>query len=173
MHNPQKMTIDNVSKIVFLDIDGCVTSRKDGSYFNPDPTKYHPSKKIVEKLVRFCKVNDAMIVVSSNWRKFSIDGYWSNSYGTYKNPMQELVKMISDVYLGTLPADRHATKPTALAKWLSLTGYDKKFVVFDDDLSEGYSQMHEYGIDEAFVHVDSMFGITDDDLNAAIKILER
>lgn len=167
------MTINNVSKIVFLDIDGCVTSKKDGSYFNPDPTKYHPSKKIVDKLVRFCKDNDAMIVVSSNWRKFDIDGYWSNSYGTYKNPMHELITMISDVYFDTLPTDRHITKSASLVKWLSLTGYDKKFVIFDDDFSEGYSQMYEYGINEAFVYIDSTFGITDDDLKAAVKILEK
>ena len=35
-------------KVIFLDIDGCLTSEREGTYFNSDPTKYHPSKKVMK-----------------------------------------------------------------------------------------------------------------------------
>lgn len=171
MYNSQEIKNKHVNKLIFLDIDGCVTSKNDESYFNPDPAKYHPSKNIVNKLVDFCKDNDIMIVVSSNWRKFDIDGTWTNSYGTYKNPLSELISMISDVYLDTLPPDRHVTKSVALVKWFNITGYTGKFVIFDDDVSEGYGKTDNYNIKNMFIQIDATTGITDNDLKKASDIL--
>ena len=88
MHNQTKIKVD---KLIFLDIDGCITSEEEGNYFSPDPSLYHPSKKIVSKLIDFCRTNNVKIVISSNWRKFDIDGVWKNSYGVYKNPLLETI----------------------------------------------------------------------------------
>lgn len=170
MYNTSKIIAD---KIIFLDIDGCVTSKLEGNYFNPDPKKYHPSKKIVNKLITFCVNNNVKIVISSNWRKFDIDGIWKNSYGTYKNPIAELRKMISAIYFCTLPPDRHITKSEALIKWLITTGYNGKFVIFDDDLCENYQNTLDFDIKNKFILVNSEIGISDNDLKQAKQILEN
>ena len=70
-------------KVIFLDIDGCLTSEREGTYFNSDPTKYHPSKKVMKQLMKLCDETGAKIVMATNWRKFDIDGEWVNKYGTY------------------------------------------------------------------------------------------
>ena len=46
--------------------------------------------------------------------------------------------MLGRLYVGDLPKDRHITKAEALIMWLEQTGYSGKYVVFDDDLREGY-----------------------------------
>ena len=69
--------------VIFLDIDGCLTSKRDNTYFNPNPNKYHPSKNIIDLLETFCLANDIKIIISSNWRKFDENASWTNGYGTY------------------------------------------------------------------------------------------
>lgn len=163
----------NVDKVMFLDIDGCLTSEIDGNYFNPDPAKYHPSKKIVDRILNFCEKEDVSIVISSNWRKFDIDGYWNNSYGTYRNPLTEVKDLLKKFCIGTLPPDRHITKAKALIKWLNETSYDGNFVIFDDDAREGYQTTDDFGIKNKFVSIDSRFGITEKDLKEAKEILRN
>ena len=170
MYNQTKIKVD---KLIFLDIDGCITSEEEGNYFSPDPSLYHPSKKIVSKLIDFCKCNNTKIIISSNWRKFDIDGVWKNSYGVYKNPLPETIQMLGDVYVETLPPERHVTKSDALIKWLNKTGYTGSFVIFDDDLHENYQNKTEFNIKDKFVFIDSRFGITDDNLKTAKNILDN
>lgn len=88
----------NCSNIVFLDIDGCLTSINDGTYFNPDPAYYHVSDAILVKVIALCKAVKASIVISSNWRRYEPDGKWKNQYGEYKNPLSNLKKKLGDLY---------------------------------------------------------------------------
>lgn len=167
-----KEKIISHNKLIFLDIDGCVTSVNDGTFFNPDPEKYHPSKNIVNKLKNFCDINDVKIIISSNWRKFDVDGSWTNSYGTYKNPLPELIELLGEYCVGILPPDRHITKSQALIKWINEQSYTGNFVIFDDDLREGYQKTNEFDIKYRFVFVSSKYGIIDDDLDKAKDILK-
>ena len=86
-------------KVIFLDIDGCLTSEREGTYFNPDPAKYHPSKKVMKQLMKLCDKTGAKIVMATNWRKFDIDGEWVNKYGTYKNPLKKCKLSLENIAL--------------------------------------------------------------------------
>ena len=46
-----------------------------------------------------------------------------------------------------------------------------KFVVFDDDLREGFQNTYEYGIRDNFILTDKEIGLTDEDCKKAKKIL--
>ena len=65
----------NINKIMFLDIDGCLTSEIDGNYFNPDPTRYHPSKRIVDYILDFCKKENVELLSFKTKEKGWIDPY--------------------------------------------------------------------------------------------------
>ena len=104
------LDLTNINRLIFLDIDGCLTSIDDGSYFNPDPDKYHPSLKIMNRIKTLCNNVNAKVVMSTNWRKFDIDGTWKNQYGVYKNPLSETMKYFDNLCIGTLPRTRHINK---------------------------------------------------------------
>lgn len=162
-----------ISNIIFLDIDGCLTSVDDGTYFNPDPACYHVSDKILARVIALCKTKNAGIVISSNWRRYEPNGTWKNQYGEYKNPLPSLKKKLGDLYIGTLPKDRHITKSQALILWIQESCYAGDFVIFDDDLREGFQDAIEYDIMNHFVLVDSQHGITEDNIKEAFEIFKR
>ena len=162
--------------VIFLDIDGCLTSKRDNTYFNPNPNKYHPSKNIIDLLETFCLANDIKIIISSNWRKFDENASWTNGYGTYKNPIKEVKDLLSNVYFCTLPKFRHMKKSTAISKWLDENPgctMQSKFAIIDDDLDEGFLDTLEYDISNRFVHINSKYGITENDLEKVLEILEN
>ena len=157
---------------MFLDIDGCVTSADDGTYFNPDPACYHVSDVLLSKVIALCKAKNAKVVVSSNWRRYEPNGTWKNQYGEYKNPLPSLIKKLGSLYIGTLPKDRHITKSQALILWMEQNeDFNGEFVIFDDDLREAFMLTDEYGIKDHYVHVDSQHGITDENIRTAMAIL--
>lgn len=161
-------------KLIVLDIDGCVTSIEDETYFNPDPAKYHPSKKIITKLKNFCNKNNVKILISSNWRKFDINGIWKNKYGTYKNPLPELKSMLGNLYFDTLSSTRHINKSIALIQWLvDNEKFNGSFVIFDDDINEQFQNTIDFKINDKFILIDNNTGITDDNLKTALSILNN
>ena len=106
-------------RIVFLDIDGCLTSIEDGSSFllmNPD--SYRISESRLELFLNFLEKTDANVVISSNWRRFPDDGYWIASETIrFKNHLPELKSILGKRYIGDLPHDRHISKSDALVLW--------------------------------------------------------
>ena len=160
-------------KIIFLDIDGCLTSEREGTYFNPDPAKYHPSKKVMKQLMKLCDKTGAKIVMATNWRKFDIDGEWVNKYGTYKNPLKEVQAFFGDYCIETLPRTRHINKAQATIIYLEEHDDIGSFVIFDDDTREQYQNTYEYGIKDNFILVDVANGITEHDINKAKDILSE
>jgi hypothetical protein len=81
--------------------------------------------------------------------------------------------MLGNVYIETLPPERHITKSDALIIWLNKTGYTGSFVIFDDDLHENYQNKTEFNIKDKFIFIDSRFGITDNNLKTAKNILDK
>lgn len=158
---------------IFLDIDGCLTSIKHNTYFNPDSSKYHPEQTIVDSIIKLCKSTNANVIMSSNWRKFDINGVWTNSYGSYKNPLYEVKQMLGKYCIGTLTNIRHITKSQALTLWFDENKIDGSFVIFDDDVREGFQNVYEYGIKDHFILVDNNFGITSNDIAVAKAILDK
>lgn len=166
---------DYPPNLIFLDFDGVCNCKDDGSYLNYDPANYGPSAAIVSRLKAFCRIVDAKIVIASNWRKFLDDGAYSfASDMEFKNPLPKLRELLGeDLIFDDLPHDRHISKSQALILWFEDNDFNGGFVVFDDDLREGYQDACEYKIKEHFIHTDSEAGLTASDFKKAKEILSQ
>lgn len=97
-------------KVIFLDFDGVVTAKNGtpGSYMTHGPGEYGSTPVCVDRLMKLVKDSEAKIVISSNWRKFDVDGpgsIWKNPrYGDVKNPLPKFIPALGDAYLESLPA---------------------------------------------------------------------
>lgn len=81
------------------------------------------------------------------------------------------MKILGDMYDGTLPKDHHITKSQALVLWFEENpNFNGKFIIFDDDLREGFQDTYEYGIKDNFILTDMYIGLTDEDCEKAKKI---
>ena len=165
--------------IVFADFDGVLTSTHEvpGSYLNAG-SEYGISPGCYGRLVGLCGRAGAVVVVSSNWRRFDDDGVWSYcSFGQgayFQNPLPKLRAALGPLYAGTLPTDRHIKKSQALVLWMKAhPEFDGGFAVLDDDMREGFQDVAEYGISGRFVRTDPEWGFTDADAEKAFEHLAR
>ena len=161
---------------IFLDIDGVLTSQQEtpGSYINHEPEEYGLSKSCVKRLLKLADQLKAKVIVSSNWRRFTDDGTWCHM-GTkvVKTPLPALKKVLGDRYAGDLTHEQHLTKSEALELWFEDTGLDWKacrYVVFDDDLREGFSWSK---FRTHFILTNDETGLTDADCKKAVEILSK
>ena len=161
--------------IIFLDIDGCLTSVEDGSSFMcMKPDDYRLSERCLEKLDRLLDETGASVIISSNWRHFPPDGYWNARPGIrFRSPLPSLKAFLGGRCVGELPPARHLTKSEALAAWLERTGAadSLEFAIIDDDADEGYANYPRFR--ERYVECDPLFGLTDADCDAVKEILEH
>lgn len=138
--------MDLPKKIVFLDVDGVMTSFTDtpGSYMTHGEDGYGISPSCFNMLIQLLKDEDAKVIISSNWRKFDDDGprsFWMSPNGKVQNPLPKLREMLGDFLVGELPKVRHMEKSDVLLQWMTDNGINEsntKFVVFDDDPDEGF-----------------------------------
>ena len=73
---------------------------------------------------------------------------------TVCNPLPKFKVQLKDYIIGMLPKDRHINKAEALVLWFeenNLAKDDLDYVIFDDDLSEGFATMTDYDINKHFV----------------------
>lgn len=164
--------------LIFLDIDGVMTSTLEtpGSYLNHIGDEYGISPKCFERLKKLCFTTDSKVIVSSNWRRFAETGsksYWLDPFNKQLtcNPLPKLKEMLGDLFLGTLPLDRHCSKSQALELWFEDNNINESslnYVIFDDDISEGfiYSRFHKH-----FILTDAKIGLSDNDCKKALTIL--
>ena len=163
---------------IFLDIDGVLTSTLEtpGSYINHSPAEYGISASCIERLIKLADACNAKVVISSNWRRFPDDGVWVHSKEKQlKNPLPGLKKKLGSRYVGDLTHERHLTKSEALELWFEDSDIDWKechFVVFDDDLREGFQDTFDYGIYKKFILTNPQLGLTSQNINKAMEILE-
>lgn len=148
-------------KYVFLDFDGVVSSQLEtpGSYITHEADEYGASPSCVARIKKLCDETGAKIIIASNWRRFPDDGpcsFWTHpKYArTVFNPLPAFRKQMEGYIAGVLPRERHITKAHALILWFeenNITQDDINYVIFDDDLSEGYAATYEYGIRDHFI----------------------
>jgi len=169
-----KITPLQEQRIVFFDIDGCLTSIEDGSSFllmNPD--SYRISESRLELFLNFLEKSDANVVISSNWRRFPDDGYWiATETVRFKNHLPELKSILGKRYIGDLPHDRHISKSEALVLWGEFNDIDFKnlnYVIIDDDEREGFKNVYEFR--KHYIHCDAHTGITETQCQEAFEIL--
>jgi len=160
--------------ILFLDYDGCMTSIDNGTYFNVDPKKYHWSEDVLEKLISFCMNNDVKIVLTSNWRKFDENGEWHFHGNRYLNPLPNFKKALDYCCFDVLSAKRHVPKLNALKMWFDENpDFNGGFVVFDDDIEEGFQNENEHEINKHFMLIDAKTGITEQNLADALECFKN
>ena len=173
----ENLTSFKGKKIVFVDFDGVLTSQHEvpGSYVNWQ-SEYGISPACFDRLEEICIRTNAIVVVTSNWRRFDDDGRWS--YCTFdgihavKNQLPTLREMLGKRYAGTLPKDRHINKSQALILWIQQhPEFDGQFVILDDDRSERFQDTAEHDISKHFILTNPEWGLTNDDIEKAVEIL--
>lgn len=156
-------------KYIFTDFDGVLTSvhTTPGSYLKLKPEEYGMSDTCVNRLISLCERTGAVVIVSSNWRKFDDNGYWIHSSGKYYNPIPKLIISLGKHYAGMLTKRRHVSKTEALDEWMKSNTYES-YVVFDDDPKEGLSDsVYRYN----YIETNPVDGLTDEDCERAFTIL--
>lgn len=160
-------TVGQNTKLLFLDFDGVLNSYSHGSYRTHTPDEYGPSHEICERIKKLCERSGAQIIISSNWRKFDIDGQYRFNENFYTNPLSKVYGLLGEHIIGTLPPYRHVTKAECLILWFEETGYmGDKWVILDDDKNENLGITSDYDIKNHYIEVDPEFGITE-------KIIEK
>ena len=162
-------------KVIFLDFDGVVTAKNGtpGSYMTHGPKKYGPTPVCVDRLMKLVKDSGAKIVISSNWRKFDVDGpgsIWKSRYGSIKNPLPRFIPMLGDAYLESLPAIQ-LCKAAVADYWLLHKKINiESFVALDDMCAyEGYDRFETFR--GRYINTDPETGLTDKDCEKALAIL--
>lgn len=159
-------------KVIFLDIDGVLNSEKfwndetqpkrwlkakqDGKNIDEQSALANIDYKAVELLNRIVKKTDAEIVISSTWKNdFNLP---------YKLRYMGLIKP----YYGITPYSTTRHRGTDIKMWLDLYKEDNteiKYVIFDDDMDMLEEQI------PYFIHTDFRVGLTEEDVEKAIEIL--
>lgn len=108
-------------KVIFLDIDGVVTSLRCG-YYNMDIY-------VVNFLRWVCEKSGSKIVISSTWRHNHGRQFWLNIFGEcvhedFKTPY--LVKRVNGIYQSSIRGDE-------IKEWLDRHSEVVQYLIIDDD----------------------------------------
>lgn len=153
-------------KYIFLDIDGVLNSDKwyvsENNPGNLNGKEGDLDPECVNRLNNICKETGAKIVLSSDWRiswPYCIDrlenGGINKGLIVDKTPEHMWLPYFSDKSRGS-----------EISSWLS-THECERYVILDDRKDFTEEQWPN------FVHIDSMHGLTDEDANLVINILNR
>ena len=163
------------NRYIFLDIDGCLTNTEDGSSFLClNEETYGISKRNLDLLLDVIKKTSARVIITSNWRKFPDDGYWTPNRYKFKNHLPELRAILGDAYIGDLPYWHGLSKSRTLMKWADDNGIPllkHNFAIVDDDESEGYSNF--LVLEGHFIKCDPHKGLTEEDCAIMRRLLEE
>ena len=159
-----------MDKFVFLDIDGVLNSEQ---YYleKPQHKRWKEFKgkldkhiawgvcnidpKAVKLLNKLVAETNAKIVVSSSWR------------GDYAlQTVFSLAGIIEPIY-GETPRSEHRWRGAEIETWLKERQEPYKYVILDDDNDMLDTQRNN------FIHTDWKVGLTEENVNEAIKILNN
>lgn len=130
-----------ITKVIFLDIDGVVTSVRTG-WYNLDIYT-------VNFLIWVCKKTGAKIVISSTWRYNHGNKFWQS---IFKDVMHEDYKT-PNFYHERDYKEQEATRGKEINEWLLVHTEVKKYLILDDD-----SDMLEHQ-KPSFIKTNSMNGL--------------
>jgi hypothetical protein len=156
-------------KVIFLDIDGVlnytqwyVSDRNPGN-LNGEEGDIDPL--CAERINNICQVTDAKIVLSSDWRiswPYCIDRL---EKGGIKNGL--VIDKTPEHMWNEFASEEYKSRGSEIDDWLSKHPECDRYVILDDRKDFTEEQQPN------FIHVNSMRGLDDDDVNFAIKILNR
>lgn len=159
-------------KIIFLDIDG-VLNYTQWYVSDRNPGNLHGEEGDIdplcaEKINKICRETGAKIVISSDWRlswPYCIDrienGGVEKGLIIDKTPEHMWVEHITQDFLD------YKSRGSEIDDWLSQHPECDRYVILDDRKDFTEEQQPN------FIHVNSMRGLDDDDVNFAIQILNR
>ena len=155
-----------MNKLVFLDIDGVLDTYK--SHYMLDPV-------LLDRLGVILGRTGAWIVVSSSWRASNVPDtvefmtdFDNPRVGSNPFPFTEKIVGVTPILYSVVDGDidRPATRGEEIAAYLKAHPCDN-YVILDDDRELLPDQW------EHFVPVNDEFGLTDENVQKAIAILER
>lgn len=115
----------------------------------------HIDPKAVKLLNRLVEETNAKIVVSSSWR------------GDYAlQTIFSLAGIIEPIY-GETPRSKHRQRGAEIETWLEKRQEPYRYVILDDDSDMLDTQCNN------FIHTDWKVGLTEENVNDAIKILNN
>lgn len=157
-------------KVIFLDIDGVLNytnwyvSERYQNMQMDDNTEVDIDPECAKRIINICNETDAKIVITSDWRLSWYGtilrlgrGGIPQDYILDKTP-ERLWKMFSGAKIDI-------SRGAEIDDWLTLHPECKNYVIIDDR-----TDFKEYQKPN-FIHINPMVGITDEDTNLAISIL--
>lgn len=152
-------------KIIFLDVDGVLNydgcSARCGFYYGVEDSKVELLKKIID-------ATGAKIVLSSTWRLgFDNKGHRLEDHAKYLK--EKLAKYGLEIY-GMTPevGGWHGQRGREIKLWLTAHEETDEWVVLDD---EYFDDFPENGIMPHWVETYDLYGLTEEDVEKAINIL--
>ena len=156
-------------KVIFLDIDGVlnytqwyVSDRNPGN-LNGEEGDIDPL--CAERINNICQVTDAKIVLSSDWRiswPYCIDRL---EKGGIKNGL--IIDKTPEHMWAEHSSEKYKSRGSEIDDWISQHPECNRYVILDDRTDFTEEQKPN------FVHINSMYGLDDDDVKFAIQILNR
>lgn len=153
-------------KVIFLDFDGVITTYK---------SQYQLDEEKMKLVKRICSNTGAKIVISSSWRRWTLEDTIKDITDTSKwgvpvpfTPLEKVVGVTSRVYaFKNDDVQHHCRVPRGVEIKMYLDEHTDidKYVILDDD-SDMLLEQATY-----FIQTDGVEGITEDDVNKAIEIL--
>ena len=159
------------SKILFLDIDGVLNSFR----FSHNEERYGFADELVEKLRKILDKTNAGVVISSSWRKHE-DYEPFEPMMNWRDVLTRKLgfKMRSDWLLGETPNSDSGKRGLEILAWFDLQPKSfnknaKNFCIIDDEVGD----ILPFICKRLIIKVDMRVGLTDEDAEKAIKILNR
>lgn len=155
-----------MSKIIFLDFDGVITTLK---------SNWHLDKGKMEQVKQICDATGAKIVISSSWRRYTLEQTieaitkkeWAYGHNPFPYP-EYVVDITPRMY-----AFKHGNREThycicrgiEIEQWLSEHQDVTDYVILDDDSDMLLPQKKH------FIKTHALRGISKRDVARAINIL--
>jgi len=149
-------------KIIFLDVDGVLNCAKTEEYA---PSGYQGiDDKLVERLARIVQETGAEFVLASTWKDF-----WSKHREIKDEDAKYLVKKLAKKKLKIIDKsdDLCWNRGEGIRDYLKEHPEIKKYVILDD-MEFDYKKQR---LTSHLVHTNSSEGLTDADVQKAIRIL--
>lgn len=153
--------------IIFLDVDGVMTSVESGTFFPEDVLKYDLNMDNYDVLYAFCKTNlSTKVVIHSDWHNKATMNYQGKEY---KSLVPTLTQLLNFYYIGKTTDIPNGSKAMEIRRWvresgLSLDDTDIMYIILDDeDTNHTNLRYMDNGKNVRFIHVDKIRGLTTKD----------
>lgn len=160
------INLKNIKKCIFLDFDGVITTLK---------SKWAIDNEKVELVKQICDATGAKIVISSSWRRYTLEQTLEiltnqeKVYGHNPFPYPEYIVGITSRMYGFKYGEREthyaACRGLEINQWLKEHEDVTNYVILDDDSDMLLCQR------EHFIKTHTLRGISKRDVIKAIKIL--